>query len=188
MGRLIDSGREVGVVEPTESAVIVAVPEAEEAVGPYRAALDRYASWGVPAHVTLLYPFVSPPKIDDGVIRALADVLRTVPAFRITLSRIAWFGDSVVWLAPEPNQPFQMLTNALVARFPGHPPYGGGHVEVIPHLTIGQGAPVEALRAAAAAVEPQLPIDAYIRSALLIQGRHAPGSWQTVAEFSLGKP
>jgi hypothetical protein len=31
-------------------------------------------------------------------------------------------------------------------------------------------------------------IDAYIRSALLIQGRHAPGSWQTVAELSLGKP
>ena len=147
-------------MEPTESAVIVAVPEAEDVVGPHRAALDRYASWGVPAHVTLLYPFVSPPKIDDGVTRALADVLRTVPAFRITLSRIAWFGDSVVWLAPEPDQPFQMLTNALVARFPGHPPYGGGHVEVIPHLTIGQGAPVEALRAAAAAVEPQLPIDA----------------------------
>jgi 2'-5' RNA ligase len=174
-------------VEPTESAVIVAVPEAEEVVGPHRAALDRYAGWGVPAHVTLLYPFVQPSKIDDGVISTLADVLRSVPAFVITLSRIAWFGDSVVWLAPEPAQPFRTLTSALVARFPGHPPYGGGHAEVIPHLTIGQDAPVEALRAAAAAVEPQLPIRAHISTALLMYGRAAPKSWHTVAELSLGK-
>ena len=175
-------------MEPMESAVIVGVPEAEEVVGPHRAALDRYANWGVPAHVTLLYPFVSPPKIDDGVMGALADVLRSVPAFGITLSRIAWFGDRVVWLAPEPDEPFRMLTNALVARFPGHPPYGGGHAQVTPHLTVGQNAPIDALRAAAAAVEPQLPIEAYIRGALLIQGRHAPASWQTVAELTLGEP
>jgi 2'-5' RNA ligase len=175
-------------MDSVESAVIVAVPEAEDVVGLHRAALDRYANWGVPAHVTLLYPFVSPPKIDDGVMGALADVLRSVPAFGITLSRIAWFGDRVVWLAPEPDEPFRMLTNALVARFPGHPPYGGGHAEVTPHLTVGQNAPIDALRAAAAAVEPQLPIEAYIRGALLIQGRHAPGSWQTVAELTLGEP
>ena len=44
----------------SESAVIVPVPEAEPAVGGLRAALDRAAVWGVPAHVTLLYPFVTP--------------------------------------------------------------------------------------------------------------------------------
>ena len=59
-------------MEPTEGAVIVAVPEAEDVVGPQRAALDRAASWGVPAHVTVLYPFVPPAKIDDRIIRALA--------------------------------------------------------------------------------------------------------------------
>jgi hypothetical protein len=173
-------------VEATESAVIVAVPEAEPAVGPYRAKLDRAAGWGIPAHVTLLYPFVPPPKIDDRVIRVLADALQIVPAFGITLSRVAWFGDEVVWLAPEPDQPFRELIGVVTARFPDYPPYGGTHPELIPHLTIGHAAPVEALRAAAEAVKPHLPIEAYIRSALIIRGSNAPQSWQTVAELSLG--
>jgi 2'-5' RNA ligase len=175
-------------VEPTESAVIVAVPEAENVVGPHRAGLDRSASWGVPAHVTVLYPFVPPSKIDDRVIRILAGALQTVPAFGITFSRIAWFGDEVVWLAPEPDQPFRELIRVVSARFPDYLPYGGTYAELIPHLTIGHTAPVDALRAAAAAVEPLLPIDAHIGGALLIQGRHAPRSWQTVAELSLGMP
>ena len=172
----------------TESAVIVAVPEAEDVVGPRRAALDRAASWGVPAHVTVLYPFVPPSKIDDQVIRVLANALQTVRAFQAAFPRVAWFGDEVVWLAPEPDQPFRDLISVVSAGFPEYPPYGGTHTELIPHLTIGDRAPVEALRAAARAVEPHLPIEACIRTALVIQGRDAPRSWQTVAELPLGSP
>jgi 2'-5' RNA ligase len=175
-------------VEPTESAVIVAVPEAEDVVGPHRAELDRAASLGVPAHVTVLYPFAPPAKIDDRVISALADALQSVPAFGITSARVAWFGDEVVWLAPEPDQPFRDLIGVVSASFPDYPPYGGTHTELIPHLTIGHAAPVEALRAAARAVEPHLPIEACIRTALVIQGRDAPRSWQTVAVLPLGSP
>jgi 2'-5' RNA ligase superfamily len=175
-------------VGPTESAVIVAIPEAEDVVGPHRAALDPAAGWGVQAHVTVLYPFVPPAKIDDRIIRALADALQTVPAFWITFPRVAWFGDEVVWLAPEPDQPFRDLISVVSARFPNYPPYGGTHAELIPHLTIGHAAPIEALRAAATVVEPHLPIEAYIRTGLVIQGSDAPWSWQTVAELALGKP
>jgi hypothetical protein len=39
---------------PELSALIVAVPEAEPAVAHLRARLDRSASWGVPAHITLI--------------------------------------------------------------------------------------------------------------------------------------
>jgi 2'-5' RNA ligase len=138
--------------------------------------------------VTLLYPFVPPSKIDDQVIQALAEALQTVPAFGITLPRISWFGDRVVWLAPEPDEPFRKLISAVSARFPDYPPYGGGHPELIPHLTIGHDAPAQALRAAAAAVRPHLPTHAYIRTALIIQGSDAPESWRTVAELPLGTP
>ena len=48
------------MTEPTESAVIVAVPAAEPAVRAHRQQFDRAAAWGVPAHVTVLYPFVPP--------------------------------------------------------------------------------------------------------------------------------
>jgi hypothetical protein len=42
----------------TYSAVLVPVPEAERVVSRYRARLDGAAALGVPAHVTVLYPFV----------------------------------------------------------------------------------------------------------------------------------
>jgi hypothetical protein len=46
-----------------ESTILVPVPEAEPVVGQLRARLDRAASRGIPAHVTVLYPFVPPGQI-----------------------------------------------------------------------------------------------------------------------------
>ena len=63
-----------------ESAVLVPVPEAERAVGGHRDRLDRAAAWGVPAHVTVLYPFVAPPAITATVIAGLADAVGTATA------------------------------------------------------------------------------------------------------------
>ena len=42
------------------SAVVVEVPEAEPLVGAWRLRFDPVAALGMPAHVTLLYPFVAP--------------------------------------------------------------------------------------------------------------------------------
>ena len=56
--------------QATQSAVIVAIPEAEAAVAALRLRLDPAAAWGVPAHVTVLYPFLPPDEIDG---RALAE-------------------------------------------------------------------------------------------------------------------
>jgi hypothetical protein len=43
----------VSVARPRQTA-------GEPAVSRHRARLDRAAAWGVPAHVTILYPFVTP--------------------------------------------------------------------------------------------------------------------------------
>jgi 2'-5' RNA ligase superfamily len=87
-------------MEPTQTALIVPVPEAEPAVGRFRASLDRAASWGVPAHVTVLYPFLPPQLVDDQVLAALRDIVAGVPRFDIVLTHVDWFGDTVVWVAP----------------------------------------------------------------------------------------
>ena len=55
-----------------ESAVLLAVPEAEPLVHEWRAVGDPSAAHGVPAHVTLLYPFLPSDQLDDGVIAELA--------------------------------------------------------------------------------------------------------------------
>jgi len=148
---------DTALMPPTESAVLVAVPEADDIVGRFRARLDRSAAWGVPAHVTVLYPFVDPDRIDPAVLDRLAAAVGSVPAFDVTLARLCWFGDDRLWLAPEPDHPFRALTAAVCREFPDHPPYGGVHDDPTPHLTVGHDALVGVLRETADAIRPCCP-------------------------------
>src|SRR6185437_3969176 len=93
-----------------ESALLVAVPAAEPAVGEHRARLDPSARGGVPAHLTVLYPFLAPPLIDDAVLESIAALFADFPAFAFALDRVGWFGDDVVWLGPRDARPFRALT------------------------------------------------------------------------------
>lgn len=61
----------------SESAAIVPVPEAESAVGEFRAELDPSARCGVPAHVTVIYPLLPPDRLDRNARRLLG---HAVPA------------------------------------------------------------------------------------------------------------
>lgn len=181
------AGRDVAPVRPTHTALIVAVPEAEPAVGALRARLDAAASWGVPAHITVLYPFLPPADVGDDVVAAVAREVARVPRFAFTLTRTAWFGDTVLWLAPEPDGPLRPLTTAVAARFPQAPPYGGQFADVVPHLTVGDRQPRPVLDAAAAQVAPHLPIRADAETVRLIAGRPEPGGgWHSIADLPLG--
>lgn len=135
-----------------------------------------------------MYPFVPAADVDDDVLSGLAAVVGTVPALDCVFSRTSWFGDDVLWLAPEPHAPFRALTRAVVAAFPAHLPYGGAYAEPTPHLTIGElrlGS-ADDLAAAEHAVHAHLPIRARVDRAVLLAGRHERSSWQPVAEFRLG--
>ena len=46
-----------------ESALVILVPEAEPLVRPFRHRFDPSAALGVPAHITLLYPFIAPEQM-----------------------------------------------------------------------------------------------------------------------------
>jgi 2'-5' RNA ligase len=181
----------VAVPDPAglqESTILVPVPEAEPVVGQLRARLDRAASRGIPAHVTILYPFVPPEQITAAVLGKAAAAVASVQSFDCEFAGTGWFGDQVVWLAPEPASPFRALTAAVHAAFPQCPPFGGAFAEVIPHLTIGdrpEGG-LGVLRAAQAEVLPALPVGTHVTRAWLMAGTQAPGSWQLRATFPLG--
>jgi 2'-5' RNA ligase len=176
--------------QPTQTALIVAVPDLERAVAEHRRRLDVAASWGVPAHVTVLYPFVAPGAVDAELIAGLGEALASVEPFDCEFARSQWFGEDVVWLAPDPDQPFRDLTDAVWRRFPQHPPYGGAFDDVVPHVTVGdsRGGSLADLRAAEVATRAHLPIRTRIERVLLIAGTDAPDSWRTIGEFSLGTP
>jgi 2'-5' RNA ligase len=161
--------------------VIAAVPAAEPLVGVHRQQLDVAAGWGVPAHVTVLYPFVAPEAITDDVITTLGAVVRSVRAFDCWFVRTRWFGQDVVWLDPEPAQPFRQLTAAVWQAFPRHPPYGGAYDDVVPHLTIAEQrlADLPTLLAVERAVQSGLRLAARIESLLLlIAGTRTSNSWR----------
>src|SRR4051794_1837373 len=125
---------------PTQTAVIVPVPAAEAVVSEHRERLDRAAAWGVPAHVTVLYPFLRPEALDGTALAALSAAVATVQAFDCTFTSTAWFSPDVLWLAPDPSQPLRQLTLAVWGAFPDHPPYGGVYDGIEPHLTVAERA------------------------------------------------
>jgi 2'-5' RNA ligase len=178
--------RETVSMTATHSAVIVPIPAAEQVVMRWRTELDGSARWGVPAHVTVVYPFLSPEAITSETIADLAAAVAEVASFEVTFGRCAWFiDDHVLWLAPDPDGPFRALTEAVWRRFPDYPPYDGVFADVVPHLTIGYDGSLGRLRQAEQAITPQLPIRTRITHASLICGSHAADSWRTVAEIPL---
>lgn len=147
------------------TALIVPVPEAEAQIGELRLAHDWSAARGVPAHVTILFPFVDTRELDEA---AIADLIAHFPAFDFELDRVERFPDGTTWLRPTPSLPFVDLTAAVWQRWPERPPYEGIHDEVIPHVTIAD---------TAIDVELQLPIAARAREVTLIEEDEPSGQW-----------
>lgn len=167
--------------------LLVEVPEAEALVASHRQRLDSSAAEGIPAHVTVLSPFV-PPRAIDTVVRAeLARLFASVPPFRFVLDRTSWFGEEVLWLGPRDPEPFRTLTEHVFGAFPQFPPFGGQHDEVVPHLTVGHSQPVAELRAAEAAVRQGLPVTGRVTAVTLMTGPGVgPGHWAKSGTFTLG--
>ncbi|HEY8647427.1 MAG TPA: 2'-5' RNA ligase family protein [Gaiellaceae bacterium] len=147
------------------TALIVPVPEAESKVGKLRLAHDSSAALGVPAHITILFPFFDADDVDEA---ELADLISRFPAFDFELDRVEHFPDGTTWLRPAPSLPFVDLTAAVWQRWPERPPYEGLHDEVIPHLTISE-TPID--------VQLELPIVARAREVTLIEEDEPSGHW-----------
>ena len=78
------------------TALLVVVAEAEPAVAQLRLQLDPVARLDVPAHVTVLGPFMPASEIRDNMMAQLAALFGTVPAFTHNFTPTAWFGDDVL--------------------------------------------------------------------------------------------
>jgi hypothetical protein len=155
------------------TALIVAVPEAESAVADLRLQHDSSAALGVPAHLTILYPFVDAATIDE---RALEEVIAGHEAFDFELVSVETFDDGHVYLAPTRPDRFVALTDSVWGRWPDHPPYGGAFETVVPHLTISEH-PLDCAF--------ELPIAARADTVTLIE-QQADGHWLSRRRFALG--
>jgi 2'-5' RNA ligase len=169
----------------TRSAVLVEVPPAEPVVGRWRRRHTYDAPLGIPAHVTLLFPFIPVERLSESDEARLAALIAAEPAFDASFPRMArWPG--VLYLEPQPPQPFLALTEAIATAWPEHPPYEGAHDQVVPHLTVAESED-ESLRAHIAKdVEPRLPVELRVREAQLYFEDGA-GRWHERRRFPLGE-
>lgn len=168
---------------PLESAVIVPVPEAESYVHRHRFRYDSVALRGVPAHITVLFPFVRPDELTEEITRSMRDVLAGFSAFTFSLARLERFPEGAVYLAPDPPEPFVGLTRAFAERFPEYPPYGGAYPDVIPHLTIAQIPPAPSENFGE--ISRHLPIWCLAREVTLMV-EDEDHRWRTRSRFSFG--
>lgn len=172
--------------EPRESALIVPAPEAEALVSAWRERYDDSARTGVPAHLTVLYPFLPPDEIGPGDLERLATLFASAPATPYRLTAARRFPRGVLYLAPEPDAFFRELTDRIWALYPDWPPYGGQFPEVIPHLTVAQSADQDLLDGVEAAMLPHLPVTAQASEVWLML-QSGDDRWQAGHRFPLAR-
>ncbi|MFJ3727229.1 2'-5' RNA ligase family protein [Streptomyces sp. NPDC090045] len=174
------------VFEAGQTGLVVRIPEAEPVVRAWRERLDPSAHDGVPAHVTVLFPFLDESRVDEHVHSALAELLGRHQAFDLRFEKCGRFPD-VLYLVPEPDTRLRQLTQAVADRWPEAPPYGGRFAEVVPHLTIAQGEEgVAPLKEIEADLAGGLPFTSRVSSVELMV--HDGTGWQERASFALGEP
>lgn len=172
----------------SESALIIVVPEAEPLVRELRQRFDWSAAQSVPAHITILYPFMPPSEITPEVLNELRDLFARFPAFEFTLPETRRF-PTVLYLAPSPAEPFKTLTRAVVERYPEYPPYDGKVAvsDLTPHLTMADqitaGQIDDLEREFLNQHGAQLPVKSQAHEVTLIE--NSPGRWETRDVFKL---
>ena len=173
-------------MSPDLTALVVLVPEAEIVAKPFRDRYDPVAAAGVPAHITLLYPFRAPDELDALTLGRLRDCFARATPVRFSLGTIRRFPE-VLYLGPEPDEPFRQLTLAIWKLFPETPPYGGKWPDIVPHLTVAWVTDQAQLTAItdefAKASLGQLPIHAVASEVALMERRS--GQWRVRTTFGL---
>jgi hypothetical protein len=159
----------------------VHVPEAESLVRDVRMRFDPSAAAGVAAHVTLVVPFVPLASLDRSAVRV---VLARHRPFAFRLTGLAGFR-GVLYLAPDPPEPFAALSGELVERF-GTPLYGRPGLEPVPHLTVAMRDDDEALGAASSLLG-RLPVACSASEVTLIECDRVH-RWHEVERLALGAP
>jgi len=126
----------------------------------------------LPPHVTVLFPA-------PADVAAIAQALAPFEPFDVVFGRLDRF-PGTLWLVPEPSTPFAAMTEAMIARFPEHPPYGGVYKSIIPHLSVAQAQ----FEDTAELVEAFLPLHSRVESVVLY--RRAYGNhWTDVQTYDL---
>ena len=140
---------------------------------------------GMPAHATLLAPFIHSSHLDSLDRHRLRDIVGRFPAFDMRLSSFGLFEHiGCLWLDPRPREPFVAMTKALLEIYPEieYPPEGA--TEIVPHVTVGSRLSEERQEQIKQELAARLPIRGKADRAVLYE-RGANGRWIDRYRFRL---
>jgi 2'-5' RNA ligase len=144
------------------------------------------AADGVPAHATLLYPFVAPDRLTAEVRGLIAGVAAEHDAFDFSLAGAAQWPETV-YVRLEPAAPFVRLQAALARTFPAFPIYGpDADVAFVPHVSVAEGSAAKDPRTIGETAWAALPRPGRA-SAMEVIARGPGGRWRTVWRIGLGR-
>ena len=95
---------------------MIPVPEAEHVLHRWRSKYTPSGREGLGAHITLLFPFAEPEELPGELERMRAHFAQAAP-FRFSLTEARRFEDGVLYLAPEPAEPFRRLAEDFHAVY-----------------------------------------------------------------------
>ena len=127
-----------------------------------RLAGDWSARLGVPAHITLLGPFLPAEEITAEVLRRVRDIFASQPPIPVVLAELHLLGTAAC-LIPDAFSPFISLSRELQAISRG-PTVGATH-----HLTVARDCTEATLERLRDRLRPLLPVRGTISEAALLE-------------------
>jgi 2'-5' RNA ligase len=170
----------------TSAVVIIAPYHVQAFAVPLMRKYSYDSMLRIPAHITVLFPFVPLDDLDAAALK-LRDLYADTQPFDVMLDGYGYF-PRTTYLQPVYPSPIKALFRRIHAAFPDYPPYRGayGSEDITPHMTVGEFA-TEAEREQAV-FPPYAPITFRVRCLHLIVGvEHQPIPWITHDVIPLGK-
>jgi 2'-5' RNA ligase len=134
--------------------LLLITPDAEPLVARWREHHDGAARWGVPAHITVRTPFLSPERWADPALAALEQYLPVT----VTLARLEDRPGALVIVA-EPDAQLREITDATTRTWPTLPPHKDEHRAFAYHVTVIRSLDGETRSDAVEAIAPHLPLN-----------------------------
>lgn len=150
-----------------QTALVIPVPAADALLASVGVGYPETVREGVPAHVSLLYPFVPAAELDERVIKALGELLAEQGPMLVEFGECYHRGGFVA-VRPDPLEGLTELVSTVRRRWPQVVPYEGRYGDVEPHVTLAVDASEETAVRIEQEVSAQLPISAELRKAWLV--------------------
>jgi hypothetical protein len=120
------------------TGLVLLAPDVDHVVDQWRRRYDPVRARGMPAHVTVLFPWLPYDLVAGEDRSALAALCTSRPPVEMNFARFGRFSQTL-WLDPQPAEPIVELVELVAGRWPDHPPFGGMFADIVPHPILADG-------------------------------------------------